>query len=183
MWIVPVNKVDKRDIVSVKYEDAAHAEFLYEKVEGFTFKIGTRTTIMDVKERVQKAFIVNSEKVTKKFYTEFKRQHKAFEKLVSGIANAEDVRWYTSIMLDRLMFCYFIQKKGFLDADKNYLQDKLKETKKTEGEDEFYAFYRDFLCQLFIQSIDNLPSTKPKTSTLLSFPTSNIFHDVSLAKA
>ena len=149
MWIVPVNKVDKRDIVSVKYEDAAHAEFLYEKVEGFTFKIGTRTTIMDVKERVQKAFIVNSEKVTKKFYTEFKRQHKAFEKLVSGIANAEDVRWYTSIMLDRLMFCYFIQKKGFLDADKNYLQDKLKETKDIEGEDEFYAFYRDFLCQLF----------------------------------
>ena len=149
MWIVPVNKVDKRDIVSVKYENAAHAEFLYEKVEGFTFKIGTRTTIMDVKERVQKAFIVNSEKVTKKFYTEFKRQHKSFEKYVSGISYADDVRWYTSIMLDRLMFCYFIQKKGFLDADKNYLQDKLKETKDEEGEDEFYAFYRDFLCQLF----------------------------------
>ena len=149
MWIVPVNKVDKRDIVSVKYENASHAEFLYEKVEGFTFKIGTRTTIMDVKERVQKAFIVNSEKVTKKFYTEFKRQHKSFEKYVSGISYADDVRWYTSIMLDRLMFCYFIQKKGFLDADKNYLQDKLKETKDEEGEDELYAFYRAFLCQPF----------------------------------
>lgn len=149
MWIVPVDKVDKRDLVSVKYEDAAHAEFLYEKVEGFTFPIGEATNILDVKQKVQQAFIVNSEKLTKKFYDEFKKQHKAFEEFIDGIESADDRRWYTSIMLDRLMFCYFIQKKGFLDNNKNYLQDKLRQVQAEEGDDEFYAFYRDFLCHLF----------------------------------
>lgn len=149
MWIVPVDKVDKRDLVSVKYEDAAHAEFLYEKVEGFTFPIGEATNILDVKQKVQQAFIVNSEKLTKKFYDEFKKQHKAFETFIDGIESADDRRWYTSIMLDRLMFCYFIQKKGFLDNNKNYLQDKLRQVQAEEGDDEFYAFYCDFLCHLF----------------------------------
>lgn len=149
MWIVPVDKVDKRDLVSVKYEDAAHAEFLYEKVEGFTFPIGEATNILDVKQKVQQAFIVNSEKLTKKFYDEFKKQHKAFESFIDGIESADDRRWYTSIMLDRLMFCYFIQKKGFLDNNKNYLQYKLQQVQAEEGDDEFYAFYRDFLCHLF----------------------------------
>lgn len=149
MWIVPVDKVDKRDLVSVKYIDEAHAEFLYEKAEGFTFPIGQETNILDVKKKVQQAFIVNSEKLTKKFYDEFKKQHKAFEEFIDGIQSADDRRWYASIMLDRLMFCYFIQKKGFLDNDKNYLQDKLRQVRAEEGEDEFYAFYRDFLCHLF----------------------------------
>lgn len=149
MWIVPVDKVDKRDLVSVKYADEDHAEFLYEKVEGFTFPLGEETNILDVKNRVQKAFIVNSEKLTKKFYDEFKKQHKAFESFIDGIPSDDDRRWYASIMLDRLMFCYFIQKKGFLDANKNYLQDKLKQVRAQEGENEFYAFYRDFLCHLF----------------------------------
>ena len=149
MWIVPVDKVDKRDLVSVKYADEDHAEFLYEKVEGFTFPLGEETNILDVKNRVQKAFIVNSEKLTKKFYDEFKKQHKAFESFIDGIPSDDDRRWYASIMLDRLMFCYFIQKKGFLDANKNYLQDKLKQVRAQEGENEFYAFYRNFLCHLF----------------------------------
>ena len=149
MWIVPVDKVDKRDLVSVKYIDEAHAEFLYEKAEGFTFPIGQETNILDVKKKVQQAFIVNSEKLTKKFYDEFKKQHKAFEEFIDGIQRADDRRWYASIMLDRLMFCYFIQKKGFLDNDKNYLQDKLRQVRAEEGDDEFYAFYRDFLCHLF----------------------------------
>lgn len=149
MWIVPVNKVDKRDLVCVKYESEENAEFLYEKVDGFTFPLGEETNILDVKSRVQKAFIVNSEKLTKRFYDEFKKQHKAFEGFIEGISDDKDRRWYASIMLDRLMFCYFIQKKGFLDANKNYLQFKLKEVREHEGDYDFFAFYRDFLCQLF----------------------------------
>lgn len=155
MWIVPVNKVDKRDLVSVKYEDADHATFLFEKVGGFSFEIGRQTNIVDVKNRVQQAFIVNSEAVTKKFYQEFTKQHKAFAKLVFGISDDSDRRWYTSIMLDRMMFCYFIQKKGFLDNDKNYLVDKLREVRQTEGDDEFYAFYCDFLRQLFHDGLNS----------------------------
>ena len=58
-------------------------------------------------------------------------------------------QWYASLMLNRLMFCYFIQKKGFLDQDKNYLQNKLAACKALTGKGQFYSFYRSFLLELF----------------------------------
>jgi len=36
-------------------------------------------------------------------------------------------------MLNRLMFCYFIQKRGYLDNNIHYLQNKLKEVKSKAG--------------------------------------------------
>ncbi len=50
-------------------------------------------------------------------------------------------------MLDRLMFIYFIQKKGFLDEDMDYLINKFKESK-TRGANQFY---RRFLVPLFFE--------------------------------
>lgn len=154
MWVVPVEKAEKRELVSVEYRDEAHAEFLLEKIGGITFPLGQETNIMDVKQQVQGAFVVNSEKLTKRFYDEFRKQHRMFESFIQGIKDEGDCRWYASIMLDRLMFCYFIQKKGFLDDKPDYLSRKLKEVKATEGEDEFYGFYRDFLRHLFRQGLN-----------------------------
>ena len=48
------------------------------------------------------------------------------------------------------MFCYFIQKKGFLDGDVDYLRHKLEWTQENEGEDRFFnKFYKGFLVSLF----------------------------------
>jgi hypothetical protein len=52
-------------------------------------------------------------------------------------------------MLNRLMFVYFIQRKGFLDGDHNYLRNRLDRCKKEQGKDKFYTFYRYFLLRLF----------------------------------
>lgn len=154
MWVVPVNKVDKRDLVSVEYTTEAQAEFLAEKISGFSFPLGVETNVMDVKQKVQQAFIVNSEKLTKNFYTEFKKQHKTFESFILGICDDGDRKWYASIMLDRLMFCYFIQKKGFLNGDPDYLANRLRQVESEEGPDEFYSFYRDFLVHLFREGLN-----------------------------
>ena len=62
LWAVPVKKVEKRDIVLVEYLNAEAAGFLFEKIEGLSFDLDERTTITDVVERVQAAFIVNSER-------------------------------------------------------------------------------------------------------------------------
>lgn len=67
LWVVPVKKVEKRDLVLVEYELASKADFLYEKMEDLCFDFDERTTIMDVKEKVQAGFIINSEKITKGF--------------------------------------------------------------------------------------------------------------------
>jgi len=68
---------------------------------------------------------------------------------ISGLDNEDNKRWYSSLMLNRLMFIYFIQKKGFLDNDPNYLRNKLVEVKIKYGGGKFYSFYRTFLLQIF----------------------------------
>ena len=64
-------------------------------------------------------------------------------------------------MLNRLMFCYFIQKKGFLDQDTDYLNNKLRWCQEQHGEGQFYkSFYRDFLVHLFRDGL-NRPGHDP----------------------
>ena len=168
LWVVPVKKVEKRDLVLVEYESANKADFLFEKMEDLCFDLDERTTIMDVKEKVQAGFIVNSEKITKDFYTGFRKEHTNFAKYITGIDDEitdlkknRNKQWYTSVMLNRLMFCYFIQKKGFLNLNPNYLRDKLAWVKSEKGEGHFYdSFYRGFLVSLFHDGL-NSPRHQP----------------------
>ena len=59
------------------------------------------------------------------------KEHEAFLKFIKGIPDDDLQRWYASVMLNRLMFIYFIQQKGFLDGDQDYLRNKLAESKRT----------------------------------------------------
>ncbi len=168
LWVVPVKKVEKRDLVLIEYDSAEKASFLFEKMSDLQFDEDEQPTIMDVKERVQAGFIVNSEKITKDFYTGFRKEHTNFAKFISGIddeitelKNNRNKQWYTSVMLNRLMFCYFIQKKGFLDRNVNYLRDKLTWVKSEKGSDRFYgSFYRGFLLSMFHDGL-NTPRHQP----------------------
>ena len=56
-------------------------------------------------------------------------EHAAFLGFIQGIQERADREWYASLMLNRLMFVYFVQKKGFLNGDKDYLPNKLAEVK------------------------------------------------------
>lgn len=154
LWLAPVRKVDKRDIVTTEYTTAAQSEFLFEKIDKLAFAFDERVTITDVRQRVQESFVVNSEKITKDFYAGFKKEHKAFVEFISGIdctdTATKDRQWYASVMLNRLMFCYFIQKKGFLDGNTDYLQDKLRLVQRERGDGHFFrSFYIGFLRGLF----------------------------------
>ena len=162
LWLAPVRKIDKRDIVTTEYTSAAQSEFLFEKVDKLAFAFDERVTITDVRQRVQESFVVNSEKITKDFYAGFKKEHKAFVEFISGIEGTDtatkDRQWYASVMLNRLMFCYFIQKKGFLDGNTDYLQDKLRLVRRERGEGHFFrSFYVGFLRGLFHDGL-NTPS-------------------------
>ncbi|MEH2241006.1 MAG: DNA methyltransferase [Nostoc sp.] len=104
-------------------------------------------TVVEIAYKLQHGFDV--EPVTKKFYKEFQEQHQKFLLFVKGIDNETDRRWYTSVILNRLMFVYFLQRKGFIDnEDLNYLQNKLEQSKQ-KAENYFYA---EFLKALFFES-------------------------------
>jgi hypothetical protein len=120
-------------------------------------------TLPDVTGRVRKAFDV--ERVTKKFYDRFKTEHAAFLKFLDGIPDEETERWYVSVMLNRLMFVYFIQKKGFLGGgDADYLKHKLTQCRNELGKD---RYYRDFLCPLFFEGFAKTKEERSKKAGLL----------------
>jgi len=103
-------------------------------------------SVVQVARRLQDSFDI--EKVTKKFYKDFQEQHGKFLEFVEGIDHEGDRRWYTSVILNRLMFIYFLQRKYFLDrGDEFYLQRKLEQSKQ-QGEN---LFYSEFLEALFFQ--------------------------------
>ena len=108
-------------------------------------------SIVDMVGRTRAAF--NVEKITKKFYELFKKEHSAFLAFVEGITGLGDRQWYASIMLNRLMFVYFIQKKGFLDNDLDYLRNRLQMMQQEKGKGRFYSFYRHFLLRLFHEGL------------------------------
>ncbi len=103
--------------------------------------------ISDVTSRVRKAFDV--EKVTRRFYDRFRTELTAFGDFIEGITAQGDRDWYASLMLNRMMFIYFVQKKGFLDRDPDYLRTKLHEVQSRYGDGRFQQFYREFLLKLF----------------------------------
>ncbi|MEW5830086.1 MAG: DNA methyltransferase [Chloroflexota bacterium] len=128
-----------------EFSNGQRGEALLQRLQMAVFELSEEDdlTIIEVGQRVKKAFDV--EKVTKKFYDRFKKEHEDFLKFIKGIPDQDMQRWYVSVTLNRLMFVYFVQAKGFLDNNPKYLRQHLDESKK-RGRD---LFYSDFLCPLF----------------------------------
>ena len=128
-------------------------EALTQKLEQLVFTLDEEADlgIVGVSRRVRAAFDV--EKVTKRFYDRFKKEHDAFLGFIDGITAAADREWYASLMLNRMMFIYFIQKRGFLDGDVDYLRNRLKHLQAKHGRDHFQTFYRLFLLRLFHEGL------------------------------
>jgi hypothetical protein len=108
-------------------------------------------TLPGVLDKARSAFDV--ERVTKRFYDQFKAEHKAFLDFISGITDVADREWYASLMLNRLMFIYFMQRKGFLNGEHDYLRNRLARCQQEKGKGKFYSFYRYFLLRLFHEGL------------------------------
>ena len=103
--------------------------------------------LIDAAKKVKDALDV--ERVTKKFYNDFKEERLAFTDLILGIEDARDRQWYASVLLHRLMFIYFLQSKGFVDGgEPHYLQIKLEDCPARFGPDEYFE---RFLKPLFFE--------------------------------
>ena len=172
IWQLVVKELDKPAVVrETLYFSTQEPELLFQKLQHLFFSIDEEDniTVVDVTGRVRTGFNTNADKITKKFYDGFKKEHTAFLAFIKGISSSQDKEWYASLMLNRLMFIYFIQKKGFLNNDKFYLKTKLAETQSHKGKDKFYSFYRNFLLVLFHQGLGS-PDNKQHEKELGKVP-------------
>lgn len=129
--------------------------FLAQRLSGLAFTAADHSaglTIADVRNRVYGSF--DASNVTKKFYDRFQKEHIGLSKSIEGIPE-EDKSDYSTTLLNRLMFLYFLQKKQFLNDDLDYLENTLKAVQELEGKDRYYSFYRDALLPLFFEKLND----------------------------
>lgn len=136
-----------------------HFFFHYQPGDSFIAKIASlvvdisefdkegNIAIAEVASRIKSALDI--ERVVKKFFFDYQQEYVVFLDLIDGIDSEPDRRWYASVIINRLMFIYFLQKKMFLDnGDENYLNNKLEYSKKKLGKNKFYE---QFLDKLFFE--------------------------------
>jgi hypothetical protein len=111
--------------------------------------IGTHASPLAIQDRHDEAFDV--EAVTKKFFDDF---CDIFSLVAKDIGKNNDwnediVEKETQTLLNRLLFLYFIQRKGWLNRERDYLYKRFREHFKAEPDGTTY--YSRFLHPLFIR--------------------------------
>lgn len=103
--------------------------------------------VLEIANKLRDALDV--EQLTRAFFADFKHVREEFAGYIAHIDNERDKRWYVSVLLNRLILIYFLQRKFFLDnGDILYLQNKMAEVKQKLGSNRYYD---TFLCRLFFE--------------------------------
>lgn len=108
-------------------------------------------SVQELREKLRGSFDTST--VTKKFYDRFKNQHQELAASIKGLSQ-DDAGSYATLLLNRLMFIYFLQKKEFLNSDPNYLRTCLRKLQELDQSVNFYNFYRDLLLVLFFEGLN-----------------------------
>lgn len=120
-------------------------------------------TYQNIVSKHETAFDV--EAVTEKFYRDFANRYVDFYEEIEktpGITESE-TRLETQMLLNRILFLYFIQRKGWLDSNYNYISEHLDKYRDYPDERNYYF---GFLLLLFKQ----LSSQDYKNKNLGSIP-------------
>lgn len=107
------------------------------------------------------------EKLTRQFYDRFRSERAQFLSHIEGIEEDTDRAWYATLLLCRLMFLYFIQQRGFLDGDRDYLARRLAASSDST---EHCNFYCHFLLPLFHQGLSRPERPAALTALLGAIP-------------
>ena len=151
LWLWVKREGNKRFPREHLYVKGQPGDLFISKISGILVDINEldedgRFPLAQLLERMKSALDV--ECVTKRFFRDYDAQRLVFVELIQGIPDQRDRRWYASVLMNRLMFVWFLQRKHFLDGGNgNYLLDKLKDSQR-RGENRFYA---EFLQALFFE--------------------------------
>ncbi|MCX6874917.1 MAG: Eco57I restriction-modification methylase domain-containing protein [Verrucomicrobia bacterium] len=149
---LPGKPIRRREL---NWEKNRSNELLLQKVISIAFTLDEEEAL-DITGVVHRLHDnLDRDRLTKRFYDDFKKHKDRFQKFISGLSDQGVMAHYTSLMLNRLMFCYFLQQKGFLDDDEHYLKNRFDSVRATLGKDKFHSFYISFLKRLFHDGLDS----------------------------
>ncbi len=124
-------------------------------------------SLIEMLTRLRQA--LDAGKLTRAFYPKYSEEQQKLLEAIKGLQAGPDREWYSALLMNRLMFIYFLQRKGFMDGDQNYLSNRLKKVRELKGKDRFYGFYRDFLIPLFHEGLGSrsLSNAEPAVAKLI----------------
>jgi len=98
------------------------------------------------------------EAVCGEFFKSFDKSVKILSENIEGINSKEEKYNYAVLVLSRLVFLYFIQKKGWLNGEGKFLYNRFLEHEKNENQ---YSYYDKVLKPLFFNCL-NTPADRRK---------------------
>ncbi len=113
-------------------------------------------------------------RVTGLFFRDFRAQRHALARSFSGVPDGggrqRDRDALALLLLCRLTFLYFLQRRGILGGDDRYLPRLLGQWKATSGRDdgaERGSFYRGRLVPLFFEALNRVPEVRSREAAEL----------------
>lgn len=106
--------------------------------------------LVDLKYNQPKSFedLFERKDISNRFYREFNKKKLVLINHISGISDPDEKKLFAQVLLDRLMFLYFLQEKEILDGKKRYFNEKFREYSKKKTD-----FYEVFLRPLFFEAL------------------------------
>lgn len=136
------NDATSRNKRKITYDEISLKTSLFkEKIQLFNISKAENGTELQI--NAERAFETN-DKVAGKFFDKFQKIHKKLQSAISGIDDPKDLSWYASVLMNRFMFIYFLQKHNVIQDNPDFLLDKFKEVEQSDKD-----YYHDFLLPLF----------------------------------
>ncbi len=129
-------------------------DFLAQRLAGLRFSDKELVELTPAKVRTRLRGSVETTKITKEFYNKFHVEHEKLSSTISGLPEHAK-HGYATLLLNRLMFIWFLQKKGFLNNDESYLMTCFKGVQELKNSKTFYSFYKDYLLDLFFNHLNS----------------------------
>ncbi len=92
------------------------------------------------------------ERVTDEFYKAYKQVFEDVRQTLGDIRSSAQAHAFTQLLMNRMMLLYFVQKRGWLDGNIDFLKDFYEIYR--QGETRGGSFYRDFLEPLFFRAFN-----------------------------
>ena len=154
-------------LVAHQHYVGRRTEALLQRLDQTVIGMDESPSVVEVIGRMRRAF--DADRVTAAFYGKFAQEAARLSAAINGLTKRGDREWYAALLLNRLMFIYFMQRKGFMDGEVHYLRDRLMRTKNAKGVDKSQGFYSNFLIPLFHEGLgsDVRPLADPVLDRLI----------------
>ena len=149
------------------WEGQQHGRIKHQKIsfskEQFTRDSGEKNTILQKLNSIEYGSsaaiydtLYDTQQVVKEFYEQFEELRTDLIQEVTGIPDdrGDAKQRYVQVILDRMIFLYFIQEKRLLDRNPNYLHEQPNEVV-DEGGDHYEEFYEPLFFEYLAEDKQN----------------------------